>query len=352
MSSTLVAVERRLAAALVRLGGPVRVHPFHGFGADGRVRLGGRVLVGAPPRPRTSAPRATDGTPRGRWAVVRANLLPFLTLEVPRARVRLQLGDRIAVVRADGGGYLRAELEDVALTAGRHTATLTPEEPSGRSSTVVVHVLDPATDVAVVSDIDDTIVDSGVAHGLRATLATALVREQSTRVPLEGAPELYRALARGGEHHRPFFYLSTSPWDLAGFLQGFLVRHGFPDGPLLLMDWGPSTTGAPRLSRSEHKLAALRDLARQLPRVRFVLIGDTGQQDPSVYAAFAREHPGRVACVYVRRAGDPGAQADARADRAAAVLADCGVPFLVTGDSAEMLRHARTLGLADAQQQG
>ena len=91
---------------------------------------------------------------------------------------------------------------------------------------------------------------------------------------------------------------------------------------------------------------------RQLPRVQFVLIGDTGQQDPSVYAAFAREHPGRVACVYVRRAGDPGAQADAREDRAAAVLADCGVPFLVTGDSAEMLRHARTLGLADAQQQG
>ncbi len=348
MSSTLVAVERRLAAALVRLGGPVRVHPFHGFGADGRVRLGGRVLVGAPPRPRTSAPRATDGTPRGRWAVVRANLLPFLTLEVPGARVRLQLGDRVAVVRADGGGYLRAELEDVGLTAGRYTATLTPEEPSGRSSTVVVHVLDPATDVAVVSDIDDTIVDSGIARGLLATISTALLRDAATRVPLEGAAELYRALAEGAGAGppRPFVYLSTSPWNLVGFLQGFLHRNGFPEGPLLLTDWGPSRAGLLRVGTQQHKRAALEHLAAVLPSQRFVLIGDSGQQDAQIYTAFALGHPGRVASVLIRRAGaEDAADEQALADCATS-LAEAGVPYVLAQDSAAMLRAAPGLGLA------
>ena len=340
----VVGLERWLAALLVRLGGPVRVHPFHGFGTDGWARAGGRVLVALPPRGAVAQPRTVPAR-SARWAVVRANLLPFLTVEVPRARVRLTVGGREEVVQADGDGYLYAELSDVELPPGRHPVTLTPVEPPGPPSTATVHVLHPAADLVVVSDVDDTIVDSGIAHGLVATLTTMLLREQSTRVPLTGAPELYRALAHGGEPARPFFYLSTSPWNLVGFLQTFLVRHGFPEGPLLLTDWGPSTSSLLRASSQEHKLTALRELAQQIPRARFVLLGDTGQQDPPIYARFAGEHPGRVAAVYVRRAGSPGPEADRRAVEAEALLAELQVPYLVTADSAEMLSHARRQGL-------
>jgi phosphatidate phosphatase APP1 len=342
----VVSLERWLAVLLVRLGGPVRVAPFHGFGADGWARVGGRVLVAAPPRGAVvQVPRRTVPAQSGTWAVVRANLLPFFTVEVPRARVRLLINGREEGVHADGDGYVYAELLNLELPGGRHTVTLTPVEPPGRPSSATIYVLNPAADLVVISDVDDTIVDSGIAHGLWATLGTTLLREQSTRVPLIGAPELYRALAQGGEPTRPFFYLSTSPWNLVGFLQTFLVRHGFPEGPLLLTDWGPSTSSLLRASSQEHKLTALRELAQQIPRASFVLLGDTGQQDPAIYARFASEHPGRVAAVYVRRAGRPGAAAEMRAAEAEALLAGLQVPFLVTVDSEKMLSHARRQGL-------
>ncbi|HEX8766929.1 MAG TPA: phosphatase domain-containing protein, partial [Jatrophihabitans sp.] len=230
------AAERKVAWLLLRLGRPVRVHPFSGFGTGDWALLGGRVLVGAPPR---------SGTARtSRWAVLRANLLPFLSVEVPGARVRVTLDGRELVVRADPEGYVRVRVEDVQLPPGRHRVTLTPVRPAGEPAFGTVHVPHPAADLAVVSDVDDTIIDSGIAHGLAAILSTMLLREQSTRVPLTGAAELYRALAQGASGvERPFFYLSTSPWNLVGFLQDFLVRHRFPDGPLVLTDWGPGADG-------------------------------------------------------------------------------------------------------------
>ncbi|HEY0167532.1 MAG TPA: App1 family protein [Jatrophihabitans sp.] len=330
------AVERRAAWLLLRLGWPVRVHPFSGFGTGGWALLGGRVLVEAPPR--------VGDARSSRWAVLRSNLLPFLSVEVPGARVRVTLGEREVMARADREGYLQVRLEDLHLPPGRHQVTLTPVRPAGKPALGVVHVPDPAADVAVVSDVDDTIVDSGIAHGLGATLRTMLLQEQSTRVPLTGAPELYRALAQGtpGTVERPFFYLSTSPWNLVGYLQGFLTRHRFPDGPLVLTDWGPGADSLLRVSSRTHKLSTLRQLAQALPHSRFVLIGDSGQQDPAIYADFCAEHPGRVLAVYIRRAGTAG---DQRVEQAERLLDEAGVPFVLAEDTDAMLRHAVELGL-------
>lgn len=333
------AVERKVAWLLLRLGRPVRIHPFSGYGTGGWAQLGGRVLVEAPAR--TGSARAS------RLAVLRANLLPFLSVEVPGARVRVTFGERELVVRADPEGYVQVRFEGVALPPGRHQVTLTPVQPAGAPAYGTVHVPDPAADLAVVSDVDDTIVDSGIAHGLAATLSTMLLREQSTRVPLTGAAELYRALAQGppGTVERPFFYLSTSPWNLVGFLQGFLARHRFPEGPLVLTDWGPGADSLLRVSTRTHKLSALRQLAQALPHSRFVLIGDSGQQDPAIYADFCLEHPGRVAAVYIRRAGAASPASDQRGEQAERLLAEVGVPYVIADDTDAMLRHAVEHGL-------
>jgi phosphatidate phosphatase APP1 len=342
---TVDAVERRIAWLLLRRGRPVRVHPFSGFGPGDWALLGGRVLVG-PPDGRAAPPRT--GSAASRWAVLRANLLPFLSVEVPEAQVRVTLDGREVVVRADREGYLRVLLDEVQLPPGRHRVTLTPVQPAGKPAVGTVHVPDPAADVAVVSDVDDTIVDSGIAHGLAAILSTMLLQDQSTRVPLTGAPELYRALAQGvsASVERPFFYLSTSPWNLVGFLQGFLARHRFPDGPLVLTDWGPGADSLLRVSTRAHKLSTLRQLAQALPRSRFVLIGDSGQQDPAIYADFCAEHPGRVAAIYIRRAGAAGPAGDQRAEQAERLLTEAGVPFVLADNTEAMLEHAVQHGLA------
>jgi phosphatidate phosphatase APP1 len=53
----------------------------------------------------------------------------------------------------------------VDLGAGRHQAELRPQEGDAAVTSAPVVVPDPAADVAIVSDIDDTILDSGIAPG-------------------------------------------------------------------------------------------------------------------------------------------------------------------------------------------
>jgi phosphatidate phosphatase APP1 len=283
----------------------------------------------------------------GGWQLLRANVVPFVTVEVPGARVRVDVGGRSRVVEADREGYLTAVFADLVLPPGRHPVVLTPVEPGGAGATGTVHAPDPASDLALVSDIDDTVVDSGVAHGPVAVVQTVLLSDATARVPLAGAPELYRALARrpDGGAHRPVFYVSTSPWNLAELLEDFLHRHGFPSGPLFLTDWGPGRSGLLRMGAHAHKLAALRRIAEGLPGPRLVLLGDSGQADAEIYAAFATEHPGRVAAVYIRRAGVETPARRARLDASAALLDAAGVPFVVADDSAAFLAHARAAGL-------
>ena len=86
----------------------------------------------------------------------------------------------------------------------------------------------------------------------------------------------------------PVFYLSTSPWNLYELLARFLVLRRFPAGPLRLTAWGPSRTNLFRVPTEEHKLTLIRALLADHPALRVVLIGDTGQLDPEIYATSPR----------------------------------------------------------------
>jgi hypothetical protein len=241
-------VQRTVPHLLLRAGRPVRVIPFSGTaGARGTV-VTGRVLVqlsGAQP-----PTRASSG-----WQLLRANLVPFVTVEVPHARVRVDVGGRSQLVTADREGYVSAAFDDLRLSPGRHPVVLTPVEPTGTATHGTVHAPDPAADLAVVSDIDDTVVDSGVAHGPAAVVQTVLLSDATARVPLGGAPELYRALAQRheGQPQRPVFYVSTSPWNLSELLEDFLHRHGFPSGPAVAhrLGSGPDRPAADRCARPQ-----------------------------------------------------------------------------------------------------
>ena len=333
-------VQRSVSRGLLLAGRPVRVVPFSGTSGVLGTHVTGRVLVqlsGARPPTRAA----------GGWQLLRANLVPFVTVEVPQARVRVDVGGRSLAVEADREGYVTAHVDDLRLPPGEHPVVLTPVEPAGAPARGTVHAPDPAADLAVVSDIDDTVVDSGVAHGPVAVVQTVLLSDATARVPLDGAAELYRALAQppDGCPARPVAYVSTSPWNLAELLEDFLHRHGFPSGPLFLTDWGPGRSGLLRIGAHAHKLTALRRIAADLPGPRLLLLGDSGQADAEIYAAFATEHPGRVAAVYIRRAGVETPGRRARLDASARRLAAAGVPFVVADDSAAFLAHASAAGL-------
>ncbi len=83
-------------------------------------------------------------------------------------------------------------------------------------------------------------------------------------------------------------------------------------------------------------------MLRLHPQLEFVLIGDSGEKDPAIYADIVRAHPGRIRAVYIREVRlDPG---DGRVE-AVADAWDADVPFVLAADSDAVRRHAVSAGL-------
>jgi phosphatidate phosphatase APP1 len=206
----------------------------------------------------------------------------------------------------------------------------------------------PASDArfAVISDVDDTILHTG-AQRMWRMVRTTLTGSALTRTPFAGAPELYRALAGGptAPDTNPFFYVSSSPWNLHGFLTAFLEHRDFPLGPLLLRDLGIDETKFIKSGHGTHKLARISEVLELHPDLEVVLIGDSGQHDPRIYAEVVRRFPERVRAIYIREVRlDPG---DGRVE-AITDGWDHDVPFVLAADSSAVAQHAADLGLLEA----
>ena len=155
----------------------------------------------------------------------------------------------------------------------------------------------PDVGFGLVSDIDDTALVTALPRPFVAAWNTFAVHDQARR-PVPGMSEFYRSWL--AEHPgAPTFYLSTGAWNTVPWLSRFFERHGYPDGAMLMTDWGPTNTGWFR-SGAAHKRAELAQLAIDFPQARWLLVGDDGQRDPLVYTQFAAAHPDRIAAIGIR----------------------------------------------------
>ncbi len=154
----------------------------------------------------------------------------------------------------------------------------------------------PETGLSLVSDIDDTIKDSNVLIR-RELLLNTFVRPFAV---VSGMAERYRGFAQTQPDLR-LHYVSGSPHQLYPALTNFLDSAQFPPGSLHLRDVDLRTElfGEKGGTRA-HKSAVIRRLIADFPNRRFILIGDSGEQDPEIYAMLAREHPERVLAIWIR----------------------------------------------------
>jgi phosphatidate phosphatase APP1 len=317
--------------------------PYLGFGTPERIELCGRVLRD----PGFSAPDEADSS----WRNLVELYKRMQSDEVPHARLQARLGALEREVRADDEGYFSVELESAQrLTPGWHgldLALLDPTNPDGTQAVArgEVHVPAPAARFGVISDIDDTVLWSNAMSRRRMLLL--LIRNNShTRQPFHGVAPFYRALVRGeGDDGNPLFFVSSSPWNLYTPLIEFMERQGIPRGPLLLKDYGDHTLFEHR-DHGSHKLASIEKIISTYPDLPFVLIGDSGEQDPEIYAQVVRDFPERVQVIYIRCVDPSPARLAAIDDLVAAVRA-CGTQLVLAPDSATAAAHAAAEGLID-----
>jgi phosphatidate phosphatase APP1 len=267
---------------------------------------------------------------------LRAMMEIYNSHELPGVKVRLEAYDQIAETLSDEEGYFAFDLPlDLPLpskTVWEQAALSTPETEA-QQARIEVPVLAPGTDShwGIISDIDDTVVETGATDFVR-NWRRVLVDRPRDRLAVPGASTLYKIIA---EDHvspaRPFFYVSSSPWNLYGFIAEFMELNGIPHGPMFLKDYGIDDNQLIKAGHDEHKLAAIETILAFYPGFRFLLIGDNGQKDVEIYAKAVEDYGHRVAGVFIRDVSGTcreGAKAELlRGIEAAGVPTFCGAGF-------------------------
>ena len=232
MRSPSRAIRRalRLLTKPVRLDSERRgvvIHAYRGYGSPDDVFLIGRLLrqsqAGASHKPGLLGDLIDFARWASRWGIADAPVVA-------------RLGGAESRVLTDKDGYFRIELRPRHLPLDKgpwHTMEL---EAAGVSAVGRVFVPPPASRVVVVSDIDDTLVYTGVANRLKM-FWNLFFQSAESRVAFPGAAALYRALHHGatGDQCNPMLYVSRGPWSIYGVLDAFFALHRIPVGPILSM---------------------------------------------------------------------------------------------------------------------
>ena len=153
----------------------------------------------------------------------------------------------------------------------------------------------PPRGVSVISDLDDT-VKMTFAVDRAKMLAHTLFKD------FEAAPgmaDLYRDWAEQGA---VVHFVSSSPWHLYEPLDEFLASERFPIRTWSLKYFRFKDRSLLNLFHkgTETKRSQIEPILQTFPQREFVLVGDSGQEDPEVYAAIMREYPKQVLRIYIR----------------------------------------------------
>lgn len=337
----------RVAEVLRTRGWGTRIVPSTGYGSETQLRVLARILISRDrppeePEEQTFAARlrAVELETRG-WRA-------FITVPAMDEPVLVRVEDRLITTQSDRSGLVDVTVRGHGLDPGWHHVYLS----SPRAEPIEVPVLVVGADQThgIVSDIDDTVLSTSLPRPLIAAWNTFMLAEGARR-PVPGMAPMYRELL-ATQPDAPVVYLSTGAWNTAPQLTRFLQRSGYPPGPLLLTDWGPTNTGWFR-SGQEHKRASLHRLARELPHIRWLLIGDDGQHDPRLYTDFASRRPDRVRGIAIRELS-VGEQVLtngvplANDDIAPAPTEELEVPVVRAPDGYALARQVRPIWSADA----
>ncbi|MDY8109924.1 phosphatase domain-containing protein [Fulvimarina sp. 2208YS6-2-32] len=283
------------------LGTPILL-PFIGMaGADG-MWMRGRVIeqngaISAPPT-------------HSLFENIKLTFKRYETDEINDAQIFWSIGARSGEARTDREGYFDIELavDPGTLDAPWDYVRIELGEVPGYGSSrreigaeLPVRSISDAARYGVISDIDDTIVKTGAFNFLKHW-RTVVANSAETRTAFPGVSHFYRALANGamGPETNPFFYVSSSPWNLFDLFDRFLVIHDIPRGPMFLKDFGLDATKWLTGGHDNHKTTMIERVFDAYPHLPFILIGDSGQDDGRIYADVASKHPGRVMQVHIR----------------------------------------------------
>jgi phosphatidate phosphatase APP1 len=323
---------------------------YDGFGEGDRVFIQGRAL-----EDEGIAPASVDHT---RWQNALALLRRAEADPIEHATVRMTVGSAVQDFITDAEGFFSGWMpgagaeridEDWVRSRGE-LMSQRGDDPVRSEGRVLLPVKRP--EFLVISDIDDTVLQSNVTSFLRAA-TTVLFHNARTRLPFPGVAAFYHALRRGptGQGTNPTFYVSSSPWNLYDVITEFLAIQGIPAGPMMLRNVDLGLASLRSGHHHVHKRAMIHHVLSTYAAAPAILIGDSGQQDPEIYRDVVHEYTGRIKAVYIRNVAPNDARKRAIEGLAGEVL-KAGSSLVLADDTLAIAKHAVENGFISADTLG
>jgi len=236
----------------------------------------------------------------------------YISDGIPGVRVKVTINNISAQVVTDENGLFETEPHlDNPLSDGWHIADfevldkiVEGQEPLNTSGDVLINAGE--SEFVLVSDVDDTILISHATEALKK-IRLILTKNSKTRLPFTGVATFYDALKSGSndKQNNPVFYVSSSEWNLYDFLEDFCKERKIPKGPFMLQElktslWKLLTSGGGTHNHKKEKIEKLMEL---YDHQKFLLVGDSGQRDASLYSQIAKDYPDRILSIYIRDVG-------------------------------------------------
>ncbi len=312
---------------------------YHGYGHMHNLVLYGHVLKGKPRQ-------------RGRlrhsmfWNIIGLIRL-FFVKPLPNVTVRLRWNEQTFETITEFDGFFKFEwVSEASVPAGWHPVTVTlasGEEPTaqGHGNLFVPH----STQYAFISDIDDTVLVSHSASMFKR-LRVLFTKNPHSRKAFDDVVRHYHLLSTAHtepEVPNPFFYVSSSEWNLYDDLNEFFNHNGLPRGAFLLNEikkwYQLFKTGK---TKHQGKLIRVARIMDVFPKQRFVLLGDNSQSDPDIYAAVAQKYPHKIVAIYIRNIRSTKREYTQQVLNS---IEDKAIHTCIFEDNEEAIGHSRAIGL-------
>jgi phosphatidate phosphatase APP1 len=280
------------------------------------------------------------------WHVFRL----FVVKPLPFAKVRLSFNGQIVESQAAYDGFFKIEWaakQEVA--AGWHMVNVMAVDDDGngiaqaQGEIYVPHI----TQYAFISDIDDTIM---VSHSktIAKRLKELLARNPRTRRTFQDTRAHYQLLANAHtvrEQPNPFFYVSSSEWNLYDYLLETFRFNKLPKGTFLLNQlkrWKDLIkTGK---TGHEGKLLRIMRIIDAFPNQKFIFLGDNSQQDPAIYQKISEKYGNNIIAVYIRNVRE---KKMPETQKILDKLEKLNISTCLFEHSEEAIAHSREIGLID-----
>jgi phosphatidate phosphatase APP1 len=272
----------------------------------------------------------------------------FAIHPIADARIQLQHQATLLETRTQEDGFFEFHWESPQeLTAGFQSITVSYLDKEGKVLQEVLGELyiPHSVQLGVISDIDDTILISYSSRLLKR-LRVLFTRQPHSRKTFADIVHYFTLLSVSHttpDLPNPFFYVSSSEWNLYDDLTEFFSHNHLPEGVLLLNKIKRlQELGASGQTQHHNKLVRIERIMRMFPKQRFVLYGDNSQQDPAIYVSIAKQFPQNVVAIYIRSVQ---AKKKVATKRVLAELAHTSIHTLLFEHTREAMLHSASVGL-------